>query len=379
MEIRIKLLDMSIIQRTLLAAFVSITLTLSAGCQTISTKTNQNKTHTPSYLVYEFGLHLQGEQHFDPSWLDTQAFTERVKRSYKEMNGILEVPHLDRVMNKAMIETIARLYSNTNPECFQIDASFEDSLVNAQLECTVGEGFVIFELLIDTKDNAHKLIDFKSISNGAWMSEILAAVFADRAGFAKIKASYDLIKQARNGKLDYSKYYSLNGYIKTNRMLGISFNSANTDPKLREEISIALQQLCPTDPACAISTLDYYFETEQHTKAIEVLEVARKGYPRSEFINHSLAILYLRTNNHKSAIQSAKNLIWARPSVAQGYIQLFKASSVSENYDLAIFAAAALIKGFNVKPENITNSYSKLIANKPDFWSDVQAAIDESK
>ena len=349
-----------------------------SGCQTLSSKTDAYDNRSPSYLVYGYYQHLQGKQLFQNSWLDERQFTSRVQAHYESLPQALP-PFSASKIRGAFPGIIGAVRGMANGKCQQIDASYEQDGLHVMVECFVDEGFIVQELLLDVSNENVSLVDLSSATNGVWMSELFSHLVADHTGIGRLNEVFSLIGESRAGQLDLAKYYALNGYIKTNRILALTFNTVHDNAVIRKELSEALEAMCPLDPDCALGRFDYYVETEQYLKAIEMLNLAKVRYPRSQYIQETLANLYLETNQHDLAVETGRQVIWTKPSAINGFMQVFSAAASMGDVEQATQAAAAMVKGFKVQPKDITNEYNQEMADIPGFWQRVNSIVAASK
>lgn len=350
----------------------------TTGCQTLNTKQSATTSvsKSPSYISHYFGLNLQNKANFDSNLIDIEALSERIYQSYRKHGGFrLTQKDITVIFSGKRNTLIDRIRGKVDGSCTQIDAEYKYSAIHSEIECSMSSGFIIYELLISNGEKEHRLIDYKAVTNGYWMSDIFAAVLADHSGFGKIKESFNLIVSASHNQFNYKDYYSINGYIKNNLMLAIPFVNVTTDPKLRKEVSLALIKSCPNNPYCAVALVDYHFENERYDDAIDTLLIAHERFPRSIFINDTLAYLYHETGQFMKSAFYAQNLIWAAPSNKDGYFRLFKASVAGNDRSTAIYAAASMINGFQISRADLIKSISSDMIDNPEFWHEVEAII----
>ena len=349
-------------------------VTLLSACQGLATKPSDKfDDRSVSFLVYGFKLHLQGTQRIEASWIDEHRFIDRTLDVYENKLG---KPLDDRPMSadkdKVFYGIVNSLYGLAPQGCDQFDAELQGELLNVLMECDLGEGFMILNVLLSYRDGTPKLVDIKPLSNATWYSELIGLIMADPMDLTKIKSAMAFIREVKAGQVDYAKYYAMNAYIKQNKMLAMNLNSVTSDKNIQKEVSLALEELCPQDPYCALSVLDYYVDAKQMHKVIEKLEIAKQHFPRSHQVNTLLAGIYLLMDLPKQALATGQDAIWIKPSAHEGYMLVLNAAAVLEDEEQASIAAAALQKGFNLGREQITTEYNKRLLAKPEFWQKVQ-------
>ncbi len=351
-----------------------ICIWLLSGCQGLGTKPSDKfDDRSVSFLVYGLKLHLQGTQRLEPSWIDERGFVQRTMDVYeKTLSKPSEGDLAGSEDAKVFFGILNSLYGLAPEGCDQFDAQLEATFLNVQMECDLGEGFMIFDVLVNYRNGTPKLVDVKPLSNGTWYSELIGKVMADPMDITKIKSAMALIRETKAGKFNYVQYYGMNAFIKQNKMLAMNLNSVTSDANIRKELSLALETMCPEDPYCALSVLDYYVEENQLHKVIEKLELAKQHFPRSHQLNTLLAGMYLLLDLPKQALAAGQDIIWIKPSSHEGYMVVLNAAAMLEDEEQASVAAAALQKGFNLTREQMTTDYTQTLVSKPEFWQRVQ-------
>ena len=357
-----------------LVGLVIILSTLS-GCKSATVKQTDNESSI-SMLVDDFKQHVIGKKVFSRSLIDGGQFYERVIKHYDEVSNLKKNSNDSIAGKQGMNVVIDRLYGSSQSNCHQFDGVVVGERLKTFIECPIGEGFTIYELLIDYRHGSTRLVDIKILTAGSWWSEVYASILADKMGLSKIGESFKFIGKVRNGEVDYSKYYALNGYIKTNRMLALSLNSVAGEPRIVAEMSESLEKICPNDPECALSVVDYYYEKENYGKAIEKLEIARSYYPRSIELSSLLVKLYLDSGQARKALLVGQDNVWGKPASATGFLEVFSAATVIGDQEKASSAAAALVQGFHLKSDDIKNEYTQQLIEDPVFWKKVNDKID---
>lgn len=359
--------------------FVGLAIVLSAlsGCKSAMVKQVDNESSI-SMLVDDFKQHIIGKKTFSQGLIDGNQFYKRVSKHYDEISSVMKNSSDSIAGKQGMNVVIDRLYGSSQGNCHQFDGVVVGERLKAFIECPIGEGFTIYELLIDYRYGSTRLVDVKILTTGSWWSEVYASILADKMGFAKISESIKFIGKVRGGEVDYSKYYALNGYIKTNRMLALSLNSAASEPRIVAEMSESLEKICPSDPECALSVVDYYFEKENYSKAIEKLIIARSYYPRSIELSSLLVELYLDSGQAGKALLVAQDNVWGKPASATGFLEVFSAAAAIGDQDKASSAAAALVQGFHLKSSDIKNEYTQKLIEDPAFWQKVNDKIERA-
>jgi len=354
-----------------------ILLSALSGCTSSAVKQVDNESSI-SMLVDDFKQHIIGKKTFSQGLIDGNTFYKRVSKHYDDISS-LKVNRNDSIAGKQGMNIIVdRLYGSSQGKCHQFDGVVVGERLKAFIECPIGEGFTIYELLIEYRYGPTRLVDIKILTSGSWWSEMYASILADKMGFSKINESFKFIGEVRNGEVNFSKYYALNGYIKTNRMLALSLISVASEPRIITEMSESLEKICPSDPDCAISVVDYYFENENYSKAIEKLEIALSYYPRSIELSSLLVSLYLDSGQAGKALLVGQDSVWGKPASPTGFLEMFSAAAVIGDQEKASSAAAALVHGFHLKLDDIKNEYNQQLIEDPAFRKKVNEKIERT-
>ncbi len=354
-----------------------IVLSALSGCKSAMVKQVDNEPSI-SMLVDDFKQHIIGKKIFSQGLIDGNQFYKRVNKHYDEISNLRKNSNDSIAGKQGMNVVIDRLYGSSQENCHQFDGVVVGERLKAFIECPIGEGFTIYELLIDYRRGSTRLVDIKILTTGSWWSEVYASILSDKMGFSKIRESFKFIGEVRNGDVDYSKYYRLNGYIKTNRMLALSLNSVVSEPRITAEMSESLEKICPNDPECALSVVDYYFVKGNYSKAIEKLEIARSYYPRSIELSSLLVELYMDSGQAGKALLVGQDNVWGKPASSNGFLEVFSAAAVIGDQEKASSAAAALVHGFHLKSDDIKNEYNQKLIEDPAFWQKVNDKIDRA-